>query len=63
MSSFDEFRVEVAKAIVEETKLKREEIILEKPPDGMGDLAFPCFMLSKKFRKAPDAIAKELAGK
>jgi arginyl-tRNA synthetase len=63
MSSFDEFRVEVAKAIVKETKLKREEIILEKPPDGMGDLAFPCFMLSKKFRKAPDAIAKELAGK
>lgn len=40
------------------------EIDLEYPPDPkMGDLAFPCFSLSKELRKNPAEIAKELAGK
>ncbi len=35
--------------------------MLEFPPDpAMGDLAFPCFKLSKTLRKAPPAIAAEL---
>ena len=35
---------------------------LEYPPNAeMGDLAFPCFRLSKVMRKAPPAIAAELA--
>lgn len=35
---------------------------LEIPPDStLGDFAFPCFKLSKKFRKPPPAISKELA--
>lgn len=64
MSTFDEFMGQVAKAMAKETKLRMEEIVLEKPPEHQyGDLAFPCFILSKKFRKAPDAIAKELVGK
>ncbi|QTC44026.1 arginine--tRNA ligase [Bacillus sp. V3] len=29
----------------------------------LGDLAFPCFKLAKEYRKAPGAIAEELAGK
>ena len=34
----------------------------EYPPSAdMGDLAFPCFRLSKTLRKAPPAIAAELA--
>ena len=37
------------------------EPTLERAPEGMGDLAFPCFPLSKKLRKAPDIIAKEVA--
>ncbi|MCX6817900.1 MAG: arginine--tRNA ligase [Candidatus Aenigmarchaeota archaeon] len=63
MSSFDEFRKEVVASLTKETGLKSEEITLEKPPEDMGDLAFPCFMLSKKFRKAPDAIAMEMSDK
>ncbi len=61
--SFSEFRQEVIGSLAKETGLKAEDIALEKPPEDMGDLAFPCFTLSKKFRKAPDAIAKEIAGK
>ena len=38
-------------------------VVLEKAPEGMGDIAFPCFPLSKKLKKAPDAIAKDLASK
>jgi arginyl-tRNA synthetase len=62
MSSFAEFRKEVVASLAKETGLSGE-ITLEKPPEGMGDLAFPCFMLSKKFRKAPDAIAMEMSDK
>ncbi len=38
------------------------EILLEIPPDSeFGDLAFPCFTLSKTYKKAPTQIAGELA--
>lgn len=39
------------------------EPTLERPPEGMGDLAFPCFPLSKRLRKAPDAIAQDIASR
>jgi arginyl-tRNA synthetase len=57
---FDEFRSEVIHAIAKEAGIKKDELALEKPPHGFGDLAFPCFTLSKKFKKAPDVIALEL---
>ncbi|MCK8058715.1 MULTISPECIES: arginine--tRNA ligase [unclassified Fusibacter] len=47
------------------TDLTVEELVdtLEIPKhDDMGDYAFPCFKLSKIFRKAPPMIATELAG-
>ncbi len=43
--------------------LEKEELlsVLEYPPDpSMGDLAFPCFRLSRVLRKAPPAIAAEI---
>jgi arginyl-tRNA synthetase len=33
----------------------------ETPPEGMGDIAFPCFPLAKELRKAPAEIAKSVA--
>ena len=52
----------IAEAIREETSL--EVITLEIPPkDDMGDFAFPCFTLSKTFKKSPHDIAKELEPK
>ena len=38
--------------------------MFEYPPDSnMGDIAFPCFKLSRILRKAPPVIAKELSEK
>ncbi|MBU5270502.1 arginine--tRNA ligase [Clostridium cochlearium] len=40
------------------------EKLIEIPPrPEMGDYAFPCFQLAKKFRKAPNVIAEELKDK
>jgi len=40
------------------------EIKLEIPPNkGLGDYAFPCFILAKEKKKPPAEIAKELAKK
>ena len=37
--------------------------MLEYPPDpAMGDLALPCFKLSRTLRRAPVQIAEALAG-
>ncbi|MBU2406824.1 MAG: arginine--tRNA ligase, partial [Nanoarchaeota archaeon] len=53
------FEQEIIKLLKKETKLK--EIKLEVPPDqSLGDFAFPCFQLSKKYKKNPVEIAKEL---
>ena len=46
-----------------EINLTEEEIfsMLEYPPNSdMGDLAFPCFKLSKQLRKPPNAIAENI---
>ena len=52
--------------LTENAGLSAEEInsLLEYPPDPeMGDIAFPCFRLSKVLRAAPPKIAAELAEK
>lgn len=54
----------VINKIVELTGLEKAETeaAIEVPPEEkMGDLAFPCFILAKKMRKAPPVIAKELS--
>ncbi|MDN7241306.1 arginine--tRNA ligase [Planococcus sp. N028] len=57
-----------AEAIIQQTNssLTMEEVIklIEKPRfKEQGDLAFPCFLLAKTMRKAPQKIAEELAAK
>ena len=45
-----------------ETEVSEIEALLEYPPNAdMGDLAFPCFKLSKMLRRSPVQIAAELA--
>jgi arginyl-tRNA synthetase len=63
--SFRIFKEEVSSAIADALdELKVETpTVLDRPPTGMGDLSFPCFPLSKKLRKAPDAIAKDIASR
>ncbi len=45
------------------TEDKIKEMIEVPPNSKMGDLAFPCFTLAKELRKAPAAIAQEIAEK
>ena len=50
----------ILKELTRITDLK--DIKLETPPDDKwGDLAFPCFQLSKQLKKAPKDIAEKLA--
>ena len=59
------FKSNIILLIAKETGLKEEQIekILEIPMFELGDYAFPCFILAKKFKKNPNEIAKELAEK
>ena len=55
---------EIGQVLAEHVGLspKEAENLLEMPPEpDFGDYAFPCFVLAKKYKKAPVAIATELA--
>ena len=57
---------ELIKILADLTTLDEDSVVnlLEIPPDPkMGDLAFPCFQLAKKFKKAPKDIAIDLSTK
>ncbi|QCR34274.1 arginine--tRNA ligase [Lysinibacillus sp. SGAir0095] len=56
---------EIISIALEESYSAREiESLLETPKHSeLGDLAFPCFTLAKKFKKSPALIAKEVAEK
>jgi len=60
------FIEEIVRIISEAIALPTNETrdLVEIPPDEkLGDYAFPCFVLSKKLKKAPDKIAVELASR
>jgi len=67
--SYIDYKAIIAELVVkvnEDKGLDQETIysLLEYPPDpDLGDLALPCFKLSKRWRKAPQLIAEELQGK
>lgn len=56
--------IDLLNQTIEELDREKIQEILEIPPkEDMGDFAFPCFQLAKVFRKAPNAIAQEIAEK
>ena len=58
MEKFRNLIIQILAPLVE---LDLKTTDLETPPDrSRGDLAFPCFRLSKKLGKAPPAIAQDL---
>ena len=60
------FKNKIAEVIADELSADITEIKknIEKPKDtNMGDYAFPCFVLAKALKKAPNVIAEELKGK
>ncbi|MFC1723209.1 arginine--tRNA ligase [Nanoarchaeota archaeon] len=61
----NKFKYHIFEKIVDEVGSDDiDDSILEVPPDPeLGDYAFPCFVLSKKLKKSPQAIAEFLATK
>jgi arginyl-tRNA synthetase len=60
-----DYKEKIANLLAKEIKFDTVKIfeLLEVPPGGLGDFAFPCFVLAKEIKKNPIEIAKELAGK
>lgn len=57
-----EFTQQIRAALSERSGLAPEDVKVEQPRDpALGDFAFPCFPLAKTLKKAPPAIAAELA--
>ena len=57
-----EFTQKIRAALSERGGLAPEDVKIEQPRDpALGDFAFPCFPLAKTLKKAPPAIAAELA--
>lgn len=59
-----QFSERIAQAISGLTGVALADVKIEQPRDpSLGDLAFPCFPLAKSLKKAPPAIASDLAAK
>lgn len=61
-----DYKEKISKILSEASGLDKEKIysLVEVPPKKeMGDYAFPCFVLSKELKKAPNMIAAELKEK
>lgn len=64
MADFKKLISEIIKSEIEDLTIEEITALIEVPPNKeMGDYAFPCFKLAKIFRKAPNAIAEDLAVK
>lgn len=60
------FKQQIAASLAPLLGWEEQRVInaLEIPPDSqLGDLAFPCFPLARELRKAPPAIASDLAAR
>ena len=55
------YKKKIINFLNKELKTKLDENILETPPsEEFGDYSFPCFVLTKKLKKAPYEISKKL---
>ena len=63
LESFRNQVKEALEAVLRAIGIDEEPVVLEKPPQGMGDLAFPCFQLAKRLRRNPADIAEDVASK
>ncbi|MDP5275754.1 arginine--tRNA ligase [Chengkuizengella axinellae] len=53
--------VNLLKDVVSPTKEEIEKLLEVPPNPDLGDIAFPCFILAKQFKKNPTVIAAEIA--
>jgi arginyl-tRNA synthetase len=59
------FKEKIAQLIAAEIGLSEEEVLslLVVAPTGMGDYAFPCFIVAKTVKKSPIVVSSELSKK
>jgi arginyl-tRNA synthetase len=55
-----DFKKEIAKLMISYVEKKDAFDLLEVPPKGLGDYAFPCFVLAKQLKKSPVEISKQI---
>lgn len=60
-----DFKDKIVDLLVVQTNLPKEQItsLLTIPPIGLGDYAFPCFIVAKNLKKNPIEVSSELASK
>ncbi len=66
MTIMDDFQAEIRQkvsAVLKDMGAEGAEFVIEAPTMEGVDMAVPCFPLAKAMRKAPQAIAEELASK
>ncbi len=66
LKMIDQYKKQFAEILSKEMDMSIEDIqkMIETPPENIaGDLAFPCFQLSKILKKSPNDIAQEMAKK
>ena len=63
MTWFKRLAAETLAPMIDKTADEVEAQLVKPPQPEMGDVGFPCFTLAKTLKKAPPAIAAELAGK
>jgi arginyl-tRNA synthetase len=57
------FRKKVIDLLKKEVKVDVDKLLEIPPNSELGDFAFPCFILAKELKKAPNKIAEELSNK
>ena len=50
------------KKVLKDLGYEDVELVLETPPENLGDFAFSCFLLAKIAKKSPQILAEEIAG-
>ena len=63
MSWFKRLAAETLAPLIDKSAAEIEAQLVKPPQPEMGDVGYPCFTLAKTLKKAPPAIAAELAGK
>ena len=63
MTWFKRLAAETLAPLIDKSADEVEAQLVKPPKPDMGDVGFPCFTLSKTLKKAPPAIAAELADK
>jgi len=58
-----DYKDKIATLIKKETGIDASGLLEVPPNPELGDYAFPCFVLAKKYKKAPNQIAEDLAVK